>query len=258
MKDLTKLVNDMIAEVNQDTAPAREYPVELPLGKYCDHTVLRAYTPKHIVRQFCKEGRDHGAASICVNPVHVKLVHEELKGTDIKTCCVIGFPLGANLPEVKALEAKLAIEDGADEVDMVINIGSLRDKDYEAVYNDIKAVVDAAAGKAHVKVIIETCYLTREEKIAACVLSKEAGADYVKTSTGMGNGGATVEDVQLMKRVVGEDMKVKASTGSMNRDDVIAMVKAGAVRMGTSRLVQIDTGDNDAYCASKDNQPPKF
>ena len=258
MKDLTKLVNDKIAEIAQDTAPAKEYPVELPLGKYCDHTVLRAYTPKNIVKAFCQEGRTHGAASICVNPVHVKLVHDELQGTDIKTCCVIGFPLGANRPEVKALETKLAIEDGADEVDMVINIGSLRDKDYDAVYEDIKAVVDAAEGKAHVKVIIETCYLTKEEKIAACVLSKEAGADYVKTSTGMGNGGATVEDVQLMKRVVGEDMLVKASTGIMNRDDVVAMVKAGAVRMGTSRLVQIDTGDNDAYCASKDNQPPQF
>ena len=258
MKDFAKLVNDKIAEVEQNTAPAKEYPVELPLSKYCDHTVLRAYTPKHIVKQFCQEGRTHNAASICVNPVHVKLVHEELAGTDVKTCCVIGFPLGANLPAVKALEAQLAIADGAEEVDMVINIGALRDKDYLTVYEDIKAVVDAAAGKAKVKVIIETCYLTRDEKIAACVLSKEAGADYVKTSTGMGTGGATVEDVQLMKFVVGEDMLVKASTGIMTNEDVVAMVKAGAVRMGTSRLVQIDTGNNDAYCASKDNQPPKF
>lgn len=258
MKDLKKLVEETIERINNDTTPVKEYPVELPLGKYCDHTVLRAYTPEKIVKQFCKEGRDHGAASICVNPVHVKLVHKELEGTGINTCCVIGFPLGANRPEVKALETKLAIEDGAEEVDMVINIGSLREKDYDKVYEDIKAVVDGAAGKAKVKVIIETCYLTRDEKIAACVLSKEAGADFVKTSTGMGNGGAIVEDVQLMKRVVGEDMLVKASTGVMNRDDVIAMVKAGAVRMGTSRLVQIDTGDNDAYCASKDNQPPKL
>lgn len=258
MEDLINIVNKMIAEIEQESSVPQEYPVELPLGKYCDHTVLRAYTPRHIVKQFCQEGKAHGAASICVNPVNVKIVHRELAGTDIKTCCVIGFPLGANLPAVKALETKLAIEDGADEVDMVINIGALRDKDYNAVYEDINAVVDAAEGKAQVKAIIETCYLTKEEKIAACVLAKEAGADYVKSSTGMGNGGATVEDVRLMKRVVGEDMLVKASTGIMNRDDVVAMVKAGAVRMGTSRLVQIDTGDNNAYCASKENQPPRF
>lgn len=258
MKDYTKIVNDAIAAFDQNTAPYPEYPVELPLGKYCDHTVLRAYTPAQIVKQFCEEGRKYGAASICVNPCQVKLVHKELEGTGIKTCCVIGFPLGANLPQVKALEAALAIEDGADEVDMVINIGALRDGNYEAVYEDIKAVVDAAKGKAHVKVIIETCYLNRNEKIAACILSKEAGADCVKTSTGMGNGGATVEDVQLMKRVVGEDMLVKASTGIMTNEDVVKMVKAGAVRMGTSRLVQIVSGDNNAHCASKDNQPPQY
>ena len=256
MKDLAKLIDEKIEEINNDHSKPKEYPVLLPLGKYCDHTVLRAYTPRHIVRQFCQEGKEHGAASICVNPVHVSFVHNELKDTDIKTCCVIGFPLGANLPAVKAMEAKLAIEDGADEVDMVINIGALRDKEYDFVYEDIKSVVDTAAGKAKVKVIIETCYLNREEKIAACVIAKEAGADYVKTSTGMGNGGATVEDVRLMKRVVGEDMLVKASTGILTSEDVIAFVKAGAVRMGTSKIVQIDTGNNDAYCASKDNQPP--
>ena len=255
--DFAKIIEEKIAELNADTSEPKEYPVLLPLGKYCDHTVLRAYTPKHIVRQFCQEAREHNGASVCVNPVNVALVHKELEGTGIGTACVVGFPLGANRPEVKALETKLAIADGADEIDMVINIGSLRDKDYEIVYNDIRAVVEAAAGKI-VKVIIETCYLTREEKIAACVLSELAGANFVKTSTGMGTGGATVADVQLMKRVVGDRMQVKASTGIMNRDDVIAMVKAGAVRMGTSRLVQIDTGDNNAYCASKDNQPPKF
>ncbi len=257
--DFQNLVEQAIKRVEtEERQPAKEYSVDLPLGKYCDHTVLRAYTPSEIVKKFCDEAKEYGAASVCVNPTQVRLVRNELVGTDINVCCVIGFPLGANTPAVKAFEAKEAIENGAKEVDMVINVGALRDRNYELVYEDIRGVVQAAKGKAHVKVIIETCYLTKEEKIAACVISKEAGADYVKTSSGMGTGGATVEDVRLMKLVVGDDMLVKASTGIETKEDVIAMVKAGAVRMGTSRLVQIVTGDNSADCASKYNQPPKF
>lgn len=255
--DWNKIIADKIAEIEQDKTPAKEYPMLLNHAKYCDHTVLRAYTPVTIVDEFCKEGIEHGAASICVNPIHVARVKKNLEGTDVKTCCVVGFPLGANRSEVKAFETKLAVEDGADEIDMVINIGALRDKNYDLVYNDIKAVVDAS-GEAHVKVIIECCYLTKEEKIAACVLSKAAGADYVKTSTGMGTGGATVPDVQLMKRVVGEDMLVKAATGILCREDVEAMVKAGAVRMGTSSTVRINTNDPNRPYASQKNQPPKF
>lgn len=259
MKDLCSLIEEEIKRVGEEEKnPPKEYDVKLLLGKYCDHTVLRAYTPKVIVKRFCDEAKANGAASICVNPVHVKLVSEELKETDIKTCCVIGFPLGANTPAVKAFEANEAIENGAHEVDMVINVGALRDPDYALVYEDIKGVVNVAKGKAHVKVIIETCYLTKNQKIAACVIAREAGADFVKTSSGMGTGGATVEDVQLMKLVVGDSMSVKASAGIETKEDVITMVKAGAVRVGTSRIVQIASGAPNAFSASKDNQPPKF
>ena len=168
MEGLQKLIEQEIQRVEEaEKQPAKEYEVTLPLGKYCDHTVLRAYTPADIVKKFCAEAKEYGAASVCVNPIQVKLVHSELAGTDIKTCCVIGFPLGANTPAVKAYEAAEAVKDGAQEVDMVINVGALRDKNYDLVFDDIKGVVDAAKGKAHVKVIIETCYLTKEEKIAA-------------------------------------------------------------------------------------------
>jgi deoxyribose-phosphate aldolase len=259
MKNLGALIEEEIKRVEAaDKDSAKEYEAKLPLGKYCDHTVLRAYTPKSIVKRFCDEAKANGAASICVNPVHVKLVSEELKGTDIRTCCVIGFPLGANTPSIKAAEAREALENGAQEVDMVINVGALRDSDFELVYEDIKGVVDVAKGKAQVKVIIETCYLSKNQKVAACVIAKEAGADFVKTSSGMGTGGATVEDVQLMKLVVGDSMRIKASAGIETKEDVITMVKAGAERVGTSRIVQIVRGDPKAFSASKDNQPPKY
>lgn len=227
------------------------------LGKYCDHTVLRAYTPRNIVAEFCDEAKNNNAASVCVNPVHVSYVHELLSGTGIKTCTVIGFPLGANTPKIKAMEAAEAIENGAEEVDMVINIGALRDNNIILVYNDIKGVVDVARGKAEVKVIIETCYLTNEEKIKACIICKLAGADFVKTSTGFGTGGATVHDIQLIRKVVGNSMKIKASTGIETREDAQTMIEAGANRLGTSRIVQIVSGDSKAVSASMKNQPPK-
>lgn len=257
--NLEELIHKEIKRMNaQEENTAEDYKVDFPLGEYCDHTVLRAYTPQAIVKKFCDEAKEYGGASVCVNPIHVKLVSEELKGTDVKTCCVVGFPLGANTPAAKAFETKEAIENGAQEIDMVINVGALRDFDYEKVLNDIKSVVDASRGKALVKVIIETCYLTREQKIAACVLSREAGADFVKTSTGMGTGGTTVQDVRLMKMVVGDALGVKAAAGVETKEDVIAMVTAGATRVGTSRIKQIVSGDSSAFSASKENQPPKF
>lgn len=230
-------------------------------AQYCDHAVLRAYTTPEKVKEFCKEAIEYGAAAVCVNPVHVQLVHEELKGSKVKTATVIGFPLGANKTVIKAMEAAEAVKDGADEVDMVINIGALRGGDTEFVYQDIKAVVDAAKGAnpdVKVKVIIETCYLTDEEKVTACKLSCEAGADFVKTSTGMGNGGATVHDIELMLATVGDKMQVKASGGVDNRERAYTFMKAGAHRLGVSRVPQIVSDDTSIMSAAATNQPPKF
>lgn len=230
-------------------------------AKYCDHTVLRAYTTSEKVKEFCKEGVEYGAASICVNPVHVKLVHECLAGTEVKTSAVIGFPLGANKTVIKAMEATEAVRDGADEIDMVINIGALREGNTQFVYEDIKAVVDAAKKEnpeVLVKVIIETCYLTDEEKITACKLSCDAGADFVKTSTGMGTGGATVHDLKLMIKAVDGKCKVKASGGVDNREKAFEFISAGADRLGVSRVPQIVNDDTSILSAAATNQPPKF
>jgi deoxyribose-phosphate aldolase len=217
-------------------------------AQYIDHTVLRPATVRSTVKKFCDEAKEWKFASVCVNPIHVKYVAAQLAGSGVKTCCVIGFPLGANTPFIKAVEAMEAVKNGAEEVDMVINIGALKDKDYDLVYEDIKGVVDAAHPKALVKVIIETCLLTDEEKVRACELSKRAGADFVKTSTGMSTGGATVEDVRLMKRTVGDTMRVKASTGINDRKVCDAMLAAGAVRMGTSKGIKIVMGDGESAC----------
>ncbi len=225
---------------------------------YCDHTVLRAYTSTNVVKEFCKEAVKYGAASVCVCPIHVALVHETLKGTGVKIATVIGFPLGANKTSVKAFETTEAVADGADEVDMVINIGALREGNTELVYNDIKAVVDAAYGKAAVKVIIETCYLNDKEKAEACRLCIKAGADFVKTSTGMGTGGATVHDVKLLSEIADGRIKVKASGGVDNRATAYAMLSAGAVRLGVSKVPQIVNDDMSINSASKGNQPPVF
>ncbi len=226
-------------------------------AKFCDHTVLRAYTPSSVVCEFCEEAIKYGAASVCVNPVHVALVHSIVKGTGVKTATVIGFPLGANKTSVKAFETKEAVQDGADEVDMVINIGALREGNTDYVYNDIKAVVDAA-GDAKVKVIIETCYLTDEEKTIVCELCVKAGAEFVKTSTGMGTGGATVHDVELLAKTAAGKIKVKASGGVDDRETAYAMLKAGAERLGVSKVPQIVEDDISIVSASKRNQPPKF
>ena len=225
-------------------------------GKYCDHTVLRAYTKREVIQQFCEEAVKYKAASVCVNPVHVAFVKKLLAGTDIKTCVVIGFPLGANTPAVKAFETAEAVKDGADELDMVMNIGALRDGDAELVVKDIQGVVREADGRP-VKVIIETCYLTNEEKRLASSLCEKAGAAYVKTSSGFGTRGATLEDIKLIREVVGNRLKIKASTDVNTREDAVRMIEAGAVRLGVSRTPQIVEDIADMPSASTNNKPPK-
>ena len=214
----------------------REITLE-DVRKAIEHTNLKpTATPKDI-EKLCEEAKEHDFYGVCVNPCYVKLAKEKLEGTHQKVVTVCGFPLGATSTEAKAFEAKKSVEDGADEVDMVINIGLLKAKEYEKVYEDIKAVVETA--KVPVKVIIEACYLTDEEKVAACVISKLAGAKYVKTSTGFGSGGATVEDVNLMRWVVGSDMGVKAAGGIRSFEKAKDMMRAGADKIGTSSGVVI-------------------
>ncbi|HEL2055917.1 TPA: deoxyribose-phosphate aldolase [Streptococcus suis] len=214
----------------------------MKLNKYIDHTILKPETTKEQVAQILAEAKEYDFASVCVNPTWVAYAAQELKDSDVKVCTVIGFPLGANTPALKAFETKDAIENGADEIDMVINIGALKSKNDELVLEDIKAVVEASGDKL-VKVIIETCLLTEEEKVKACQLSKEAGADFVKTSTGFSTGGATVEDVALMRKTVGPDMGVKASGGARSYEDAIAFIEAGATRIGASSGVAIMKGE---------------
>ncbi len=216
------------------------------IARYIDHTNLRAYATEDDIIRLCDEAKEYGFYAVCVNPYRVRLAKERLEGTDVKVASVIGFPLGATPTEVKVFEAKKALEDGADELDMVINIGALKDGDYEYVRKDIEEVVKVAREKgAIVKVIIETCYLTDEEKVKACELAKEAGAHFVKTSTGFGTGGATVEDVRLMRQVVGPEMGVKAAGGIRTYEQAVAMIEAGATRIGTSSGVKIVEGAGD-------------
>lgn len=214
-----------------------------------DHTLLRADARKEEITKLAEEAKEFSFASVCVNPTWVSYASELLKESTVKVCTVIGFPLGANTPEVKAFETKNAIENGADEVDMVINIAALKDNNNELVERDIRAVVEAAKDKALVKVIIETCLLTDEEKVRACELSVKAGADFVKTSTGFSTGGATVEDVALMRKTVGANVGVKASGGVRNLKDLENVVSVGATRIGTSSGVKIVQGEeaNTAY-----------
>ena len=211
----------------------------MSVNSYIDHTLLKADANKEQILSLIDEAKKYEFASVCVNPTWVKTAAELLKDSSVKVCTVIGFPQGATPTEVKVFETKNAIENGATEVDMVIPVGVLKDKDYIAVENDIRAVVEAAKSKALTKVIIETCLLTDEEKIMACKLSKSAGADFVKTSTGFSTAGATVKDIRLMRETVGEQMGVKASGGVRSREDADAMIKAGATRIGTSNGVKI-------------------
>jgi deoxyribose-phosphate aldolase len=212
------------------------------IAKMIDHTLLKPEATKEQLRVLCEEAREHNFASVCVNPTWVAYSAKLLAGSDVKVCTVIGFPLGANTPETKAFETKNAIENGATEVDMVINIGALKSGDFELVERDINAVIAAAKGKALSKVIIETCLLTDEEKVTACELSVKAGADYVKTSTGFSTGGATPADVALMRKTVGPDLGVKASGGVRSAEDAQEMMNAGATRLGASSGVKIVKG----------------
>ncbi|MET3682458.1 deoxyribose-phosphate aldolase [Alkalibacillus flavidus] len=213
------------------------------LASKIDHTQLKPETQTEKINQICQEAKDNHFASVCVTPTWVAHSYELLKDTDVKVCTVIGFPLGATTPETKAFETNQVIDQGATEVDMVINIGSLKDGQYEEVERDIQAVVDEAKDRALVKVIIETSLLTQDEKVKACELAKRAGADYVKTSTGFSGGGATVEDIKLMRATVGPEMGVKASGGVKSLEDANAMIEAGATRIGASSGVQIVNGE---------------
>ena len=202
-------------------------------NKMIDHTVLKADTPLETVKRICDEAIEYGFASVCINPCHVAYCADYLKDSDVNVCTVIGFPLGANTSAVKAFETKDAIANGADEIDMVMNIGALKDKNYDLVRDDVKAVVEAANGTL-VKVILETCLLTEDEIKKACELCVEAKADYVKTSTGFSTRGATIEDVQIMKAAVQGKAKGKAAGGVRTHEDMVKIVEAGADRIGTS------------------------
>ncbi len=212
------------------------------LNKYIDHTVLKADTPKAKVQQIIDEAIQYDFMSVCINPTWVSFAAEKLAATDVKVCTVIGFPLGANTSTVKAFEAAEAIKNGADEVDMVINIGAAKDGDWDLVESDIQAVVDASKDVT-IKVIIETSLLTDEEKVKACQAAVRAGADFVKTSTGFSTAGATVADIALMRQTVGPDLGVKASGGVRSIADAQAMIEAGATRLGTSNGVDIMKGN---------------
>ncbi|WP_077614523.1 deoxyribose-phosphate aldolase [Caenibacillus caldisaponilyticus] len=216
------------------------------IAQMIDHTLLKPEATEQEILKLCEEAKAHGFASVCVNPYFVKTAAQALQGSPVKVCTVIGFPLGATDARVKAYETKLAIEDGAQEVDMVINIGALKSGDAEVVERDIQAVVEAAKERALVKVILETCLLTDEEIVRACELAKKAGADFVKTSTGFSSGGATVEAVRLMRQAVGESLGVKASGGIRDYETAKAMIDAGATRIGASAGIKIVEGEKKA------------
>ncbi len=210
----------------------------MKVNKLIDHTILKAFATEEEILKLCAEAIEYDFKSVCVNPVNVALAKKALEGSDVLVCTVVGFPLGANTKEIKALETLDAIKNGADEIDMVINIGKAKEHDFEYIEDEIKCVVTASAGKT-TKVIIETCYLSDEEKVECCKAAKAAGATFVKTSTGFGTGGATASDIKLMRETVGAEMGVKASGGVRSFDDVKLMVENGATRIGASSGIQI-------------------
>ena len=226
--------------------------VPLDMARYIDHTLLRPDATAAEIDQLCREAEQYHFASVCINPTWVKRAADNLRGTSVPVCSVIGFPLGATTPEIKAMETRRALRDGAREVDMVLNIGALKSGDYALVRSDIEKVVDAAHdGSALCKVILETALLTDEEKVIASSLAKQARADFVKTSTGFGPGGATIYDVALMRETVGPEMGVKASGGVRTADDAEGMIAAGATRIGASAGIEIvggkDGGSGERY-----------
>lgn len=242
-------VEQVLAQMNaQGTAAATTNDLS-PAGmaKYIDHTLLKADAPISKIKQICDEAKQYHFASVCVNTGNIKFVAEQLAGSGVTPCCVVGFPLGAMTTESKVFETMDAIRKGAKEVDMVINVGAIKSGNWQLVEDDIRAVCQAAKGNALVKVILENCLLAQDEKVKACLASKNAGADFVKTSTGFSTGGATVEDVKLMREAVGPTMGVKASGGVRNYEDAVNMIKAGANRLGTSNGVAIVKGEQGGH-----------
>lgn len=252
MKFNSELINEnIISEILNQFKSSFKEKTELPeisesdLAKMIDHTLLKPDATKDEIKKLCDEAREFNFASVCVNPSWVEFCFDQLKDTNVKVCTVIGFPLGANHTNTKLQETETAIADGAEEIDMVINIGQLKSGNYEYVFSEIEKIANIAKKNlAILKVIIETCLLTDEEKIIASIISKEAGADFIKTSTGFSKGGATVFDVALMNYAVDGKIKVKASGGVRSREDALKMIAAGASRIGTSSGVKIVRGES--------------
>ena len=235
-------INAFLKKINSSQTirvSAYEAPKSPKLNSYIDHTALSASLTEKEVRTLCDEAKTHHFMAVCVNPVWVKYASSLLKGTEVKVCTVVGFPLGTHSSSVKVFETAEAIENGATEIDMVIHIGALKDKEYLTVLEDIKAVAYACKKKALLKVIIETCELTDEEVLQASVLCRLAGADYIKTSTGFGSAGATEKHIRIMRAVAGDVLGVKASGGVRDKDTALKMINAGASRIGASASVQI-------------------
>jgi deoxyribose-phosphate aldolase len=243
-EDLQRIADRVRQLLQENQAPAALAPPPVSsddLARMIDHTLLKPEATAADIERLCDEAKRHGFYSVCVNPTYVVQCKALLRGSPVKLCCVVGFPLGAQSPEIKAMEARKAIRDGASEIDMVINIGALKSKDEALVLRDIRAVVEACKdGRALSKVIFETALLTDDEKVRACELSMKAGADYVKTSTGFASGGATADDIALMaKTVAPKKLGVKASGGIRTYDDAVRMIEAGATRIGASASVRI-------------------
>ena len=244
-----------------ETPAASDGYTPADMAKYIDHTYLKPEASVNEIRKICDEAKKYHCASVCVNPSYIQYVAQQLEGSGVTPCCVIAFPFGTSTPEAKAFEASDAASKGAREIDMVINVGAIKSGDWLLVKRDIEGVVNAVKGRAKVKVIIEACLLTDEEKVKACTVAKLAGAAFVKTSTGYSTGGATVEDVRLMRETVGPEMGVKASGGVRTYDDAIAMLKAGANRLGCSSTMKIVSGVKEdehkcVNCGNCKNQCP--
>ena len=258
-------INEIIRQVTEEICSKYGAQTQTPaagdgytpadMAKYIDHTYLKPEASVNEIRKICDEAKKYHCASVCVNPSYIQYVAQQLEGSGVTPCCVIAFPFGTSTPEAKAFEASDAASKGAREIDMVINVGAIKSGDWLLVKRDIEGVVNAVKGRAKVKVIIEACLLTDEEKVKACTVAKLAGAAFVKTSTGYSTGGATVEDVRLMRETVGPEMGVKASGGVRTYDDAIAMLKAGANRLGCSSTMKIVSGvkEDERKCVNWGN-----
>ena len=264
-------INEIIRQVTEEICSKYGAQTQTPaagdgytpadMAKYIDHTYLKPEASVNEIRKICDEAKKYHCASVCVNPSYIQYVAQQLEGSGVTPCCVIAFPFGTSTPEAKAFEASDAASKGAREIDMVINVGAIKSGDWLLVKRDIEGVVNAVKGRAKVKVIIEACLLTDEEKVKACTVAKLAGAAFVKTSTGYSTGGATVEDVRLMRETVGPEMGVKASGCVRTYDDAIAMLKAGANRLGCSSTMKIVSGVKEdehkcVNCGNCKNQCP--